>query len=190
MAQGKNKTWDPAALSALEWQQESDPKPSEKTLSEAFHPGIQDQLMIWVSPGHWEPSGLFRSLRTPVDTSAHIQSSFQFWDSMGFGSLLGQFGSRKFPVSELILKPKDSLLGQARSLVPRLTRLFFQSPEGVNDSVGIDLCWHFFCSLKGPLDSQCQCLRDLLEKDFWLSHRSLTAGKVKIDQQASKQDIF
>ena len=105
MAQGKNETRDPAALSTLGWQQESDPKPAEKTLSEAFHPGIQDQLMIWVSPGHWEPSGLFRSLRTPIDTGAHIRSSFQFWVSMRFGSLLGQFGSRKFPVSELILKP-------------------------------------------------------------------------------------
>ena len=69
--------------------------------------------------------------------------------------MLGRFGSRKFPVSELILKPKDSLLGQTRSVVPRLTRLFFQSLEGMNDRVGIDLCWHFFCSLKGSLDSQC-----------------------------------
>lgn len=155
MALGKNKTRDPAALSALGWQQDSDPKPAEKTPSEAFHPGIQDQLMIRVSPGHSEPSGLFRSLRTPLDTDAHIRSSFQFWVSMGFGSLLGQFGSRKFPVSELILKPKDSLLGHTRSLVPRLTRLLFQSLEGMNDRVGIDLCWHFFCSLKGPLDFQC-----------------------------------
>lgn len=43
-------------------------------------------------------------------------------------------------MAELILEPKDSLLGRSRSLVPRLTRLFFQRLERVRDSLGIDLC--------------------------------------------------
>lgn len=43
-------------------------------------------------------------------------------------------------MAELILEPKDSLLGRRRSLVPRLTRLFFQRLERVRDSLGIDLC--------------------------------------------------
>lgn len=100
-----------------------------RPLSEAFHPGIQDQLMIWVSPGHWEPSGLFRSLRTPRYKCPHkkLISVLGQHEVLLFAR---QFGPESFQCLNCP-ETKDSLLGQARSLVPRLTRLFFQSPEWV-----------------------------------------------------------
>lgn len=50
MAWGGNKIQGPPVLPALRWQQDNDSELAEKTFSEAFSPGIQDRLTVWVSP--------------------------------------------------------------------------------------------------------------------------------------------